>query len=153
MKKSVDNDASKLKSWQFLRYCKDFSRRPWPPTGREVLFSRYSIAFSIPRMAGAVYKFQTEQGEWAKWRPPLLSLPRARVLEISPIALKNSAKEASLKIYTTLYDTLILPWTSLKLPVCASVAVPFKMTQSLREIKKQSNLCTQYWLPLSVMHK
>ena len=117
-------------------YCKDFSRWPWPSTGSEVLFSRYSFAFSIPRIAGAVYKFPAEQGEWAKRRPPLLFLPRARVLEISPIALKNPAKQASLKLYTTLYDTLILPWTSLKSPVCASVAVPFKMKQSLREIKK-----------------
>ena len=116
-----------------LGYCKDFSRWPWPPTGREVLFSRYSIAFSIPSIAVAVYKFQAEQMEWAKRRPPL---PRPRVLEISPIALKNPAKQASLKLYTTLYDTLILPWTSLKSPVCASVAVPFKMKQSLREIKK-----------------
>ena len=89
-----------------LGYCKDFSRWPWPPTGREVLFSRYSIAFSIPHIAGAVYKFQAEQMEWAKRRPPL---PRSTVLEISPIALKNPAKQASLKLYTTLLFCPELP--------------------------------------------
>ena len=92
-------------------YCKDFSRWPWPSTGSEVLFSRYSFAFSIPRIAGAVYKFPAEQGEWAKRRPPLLFLPRARVLEISPIALKNPApaKQVSLKLYTTLLFCPELP--------------------------------------------
>ena len=90
-------------------YCKDFSRWPWPSTGSEVLFSGYSFAFSIPHIAGAVYKFPAEQGEWAKRRPPLLFLPRARVLEISPIALKNPAKQASLKLYTTLLFCPELP--------------------------------------------
>lgn len=124
-------------------YCKDFSRWPWPSTGSEVLFSRYSFAFSIPRIAGAVYKFPAEQGEWAKRRPPLLFLPRARVLQ-------SRLLWSYIRHSTTLLFCPELPWNR---PYVHPSPFLLKWNNVFGKLKKQSNLWTQYWLPLSVTHK
>ena len=75
----------------------------------------------------------------------------------SPRDFSNPPKKILLLLSRLLWSYIRHSYSALnfhkKSPVCASVALRFKIKQSIQEIRKQSNLCTHCWLPLSVMHK